>query len=89
MRYPNGDIYEGSMLYLKRHGIGKLYSFESGDFYHGSWKHDKREGKGRLTIKGEDLEIEGLFSNDEIIEGKMRDRVGNIFTTLPDVRDPG
>ena len=43
VRYPNGEVYEGSMSNLKRNGKGKNY-YINGDWYEGDWLSNKRVG---------------------------------------------
>ena len=50
VRYANGDIYEGLMKDLKRHGTGRLHQTNE-DLYEGGWLEDKRDGMGKMTIK--------------------------------------
>lgn len=88
IRYPNGDVYEGSMLNHKKSGKGKLF-YANGDLYEGEWVSNKREGAGKFYIKSEDMTIDGVFKNDEILRGKMTDKFGNFFLTLDDGSNPG
>ena len=88
IRYVNGDIYEGGVANSKRHGRGKLY-YQNGDYYEGDWAANKKEGKGKFYIKAEDLTIEGTFLNDEMHQGRMIDKVGNIYSTVSDEVKPG
>jgi hypothetical protein len=43
--YPNGERYEGSWVYGKRHGFGAL-TYADGDKYTGSWTDGKMNGQG-------------------------------------------
>ncbi|HBE13018.1 MAG TPA: hypothetical protein DCY74_02480, partial [Clostridiales bacterium] len=44
--YANGDIYEGKIVNLMRHGDGKMSYTNSGDVYEGSFINDQISGKG-------------------------------------------
>ena len=57
--YSNGDVYEGEMQDLVKHGRGKL-TFENGDVYEGTFIADKMSGEGVLTFKNGDR-YEGTF----------------------------
>ncbi len=45
IEYKNGDVYEGAMSKLQRHGKGKL-TFSSGDVYEGDFAYDELSGEG-------------------------------------------
>jgi hypothetical protein len=60
VRYSNGDIYEGFLLKLLRHGKGKMY-YANGDRYEGEWRQNRREGQGKMFIEAEQWTIQGLF----------------------------
>jgi hypothetical protein len=76
--YPSGDVYEGTMQNNRRNGKGRLF-YPNGDLYEGEWLDDRRNGPGKLSVKKEDAVIEGLFSDDYIVEGKVTDRHENVF----------
>lgn len=86
IRYANGDIYEGQIENHKMAGKGKFYHI-NGDIYEGDWVNDKRDGKGKFYVKSDDIMIEGEFTNNEIISGKITDKEGNVFTTSKDPKD--
>ncbi|CDW71111.1 phosphatidylinositol-4-phosphate 5- [Stylonychia lemnae] len=79
IQYQNGEIYEGKVnAQLKREGqFGKFY-FLNGDTYEGEWIRDKRQGKGKLFFH-RGGEFEGIFKDDEIYDGKLRDKNDNLF----------
>lgn len=66
------------MLRGKRHSRGRLH-YHTGDLYEGDWSDDRRSGQGKLTIKSEGVLIEGLFSEDEIVEGRLTDKQENRY----------
>lgn len=67
--YPNGDIYEGYVIYGKRHGKGKLTYSPSDEnkrkVYDGEWKEDKRSGQGVL-IWEDGKKYDGKWKEDQI-----------------------
>lgn len=77
--YPNLDLYEGGLFHLRRTRRGRLYSYDSGDLYEGEWAEDRRSGQGKLSVKREAVVIEGLFHEDQIVEGRLTDRWENRF----------
>ena len=78
LHYPTGDTYEGQLYRNQRHGRGRLF-YANGDQYDGSWLGDRRNGSGRLTVQAESVTIDGLFSEDQVVEGRMTDRYENVF----------
>lgn len=72
VRYPNNDVYEGAILNMKRNGRGRLF-YANGDIYEGEWQNGMRNGPGKLYIKEDDTTVEGLFADDQILQGKMTD----------------
>jgi hypothetical protein len=67
-RYKNGDIYEGKFKNGAREGKGE-YIFADGSHYRGDWSNDKKQGYG--TYKTNKMELDGLWENDNFIEGLM------------------
>jgi hypothetical protein len=61
MRYPTGEMYEGSWKANKRHGEGFM-STPIGYRYTGEWKDDDLEGKGYETLPCKSA-IDGTFAN--------------------------
>ena len=59
--YSNGDLYDGPLKDLRRHGEGKLI-YAGGDVYEGSFAEDKIDGYGRYTYANGDV-YEGEFKN--------------------------
>eukprot|EP00347_Sterkiella_histriomuscorum_P004159 403361531 len=79
VQYSNGEIYEGKLTAtMKREGQNGKFYFLNGDRYEGEWVKDVRQGKGKLFFyKGG--EFEGTFKDDEIYDGKLKDKDDNIF----------
>ena len=66
--YENGELkYEGNFLNDEYDGEGKLYN-ENGEIYMGEFKQGAKNGFGRIIIN-DYLIKEGVFFNDEFIEG--------------------
>ena len=57
LEYSNGDVYEGEVKHLVKHGDGKL-TRENGDVYEGSFYEDRQHGHGKCT-----------YSNGDVYEG--------------------
>ena len=70
MTYENQDVYEGKWFNGVRDGNGVLTS-ANGDVYSGSWKNNMKSGKGVFvkTEDGQTFTMEGIFKNDQLIEG--------------------
>lgn len=63
---------------FKRDGPNGKFYYLNGDRYEGPWVKDKREGRGRLYFY-DGGEFEGLFRQDEIYDGKFKDKYDNLF----------
>ena len=46
--YSNGDLYEGPLKNLRRHGFGRLI-YKNGDVYEGEFAEDKISGTGKYS----------------------------------------
>lgn len=84
--YPNGDRYEGSWKYDKRHGEGKMYyklgsAHElAGGYYEGTFVDDKIEGIGKTINRHNVLIYEGSFKNNlRHGWGFLRDEGGDYY----------
>ncbi|KAJ8606917.1 hypothetical protein CTAYLR_008622 [Chrysophaeum taylorii] len=65
VRYPNGDVYEGSFESGLRHGRGLFTEALSGHAYDGEWRRGKRHGRGTFATG------DGTFVYDgEFVKGK-------------------
>lgn len=60
VEYKNGDIYEGPLLQLQKHGKGVL-TLASGDRYEGEFAYDEMSGEGRYEYITGDV-YEGNFA---------------------------
>jgi hypothetical protein len=70
MTYENQDVYEGYWGNGNRNGFGK-YQSTNGYFYEGYWKDNLKNGNG-FSIDKKDSKtytLEGIFKNDQLIEG--------------------
>jgi len=63
---------------FKRDGPNGKFYYLNGDRYEGPWVKDKREGRGRLYFY-DGGEFEGVFKDDEIFDGKYKDKYDNLF----------
>lgn len=86
--YLNGDVYEGKFKDGKKSGFGmlqykSLLSPEDGSLewghYEGNWKANLRNGSGRMRWS-DGSEFEGLWVNDERVNGTMRMIDGTLYT---------
>ena len=62
--YSNGDVYEGDLLNLKKHGKGKLI-YAQGDVYEGDFVNDAMTGKGKFTYNNGDVYV------GDFVDGKL------------------
>lgn len=60
IEFNNGDIYEGSLKGINRHGEGKLTYYDTGDVYTGVFENDKITGLGVYVYENGD-KYEGMF----------------------------
>lgn len=65
--WSDGHKYDGEFVNDVREGEG-TYFWSSGEKYVGSWKDGKRNGFGKLYDKDNNLQFEGQWSNDKIVE---------------------
>ena len=79
VQYQRGEIYEGRLnAKLKRDGGGGKFYYTNGDRYEGFFVQDIRQGKGSLFFH-DGGDFEGTFKNDEIYDGKLKDKHENLF----------
>ena len=52
--YPNGERYEGSWVYGKRHGFGIFTCAADGYRYEGEWYQGRRHGTGTIYLPNGD-----------------------------------
>ena len=64
--YPNGDIYEGEILFGMKHGFGKLIEI-IGLNYIGNFMFDQKEGEGQIENPNCKCQFFGKFENDKKI----------------------
>lgn len=62
--YPNGDIYEGEILFGMKHGFGKLIE-TIGLNYIGDFMFDKKEGKGQIENVNCKCQFFGKFEKNK------------------------
>lgn len=65
--WSDGHKYIGEFENDKRQGEGK-YIWPSGERYEGEWKDGKRNGYGILYDKDGNIQFEGRWNNDKILE---------------------
>ncbi len=63
--YSTGDIYEGDVLGINRHGNGKI-TYANGDVYNGDFENNKRTGQAEIT-----------YSDGSTYEGAVLDGTPN------------
>lgn len=63
-RYPNGDVYIGELVHLKREGRG-TYIAVDGTQYDGEWVDGKRHGEGTLTSSKHEYTYKGEWYKDK------------------------
>jgi len=64
--WADGDVYVGSYVDDIREGEG-TYNWLSGEKYQGEWSRDKRNGVGKLYDKDGNLQYEGMWVDDKIV----------------------
>jgi hypothetical protein len=57
MRWPNGDVYDGTWLNGSMHGLGS-FSFANGSTYVGEFKWGLRHGQGKFTFANRAFEYD-------------------------------
>lgn len=78
IRYPNGDLYNGSILEGMANGKGKMI-YSAGGEYDGYFMRDKKEGKGTWLMNTGNT-YTGGFKNDQFDgNGKVNYQSGDIF----------
>ncbi|GIX66220.1 MORN motif repeat containing protein [Babesia caballi] len=63
-KYPNGDVYIGDLIHMKRHGKG-TYIAVDGTVYEGDWSDGNRHGVGTLTSSKQGYKYYGEWANDK------------------------
>ena len=61
LEYSNGDVYEGEVKHLVKHGTGKL-TRDNGDIYEGEFYEDRQHGHGVSTFANGDI-YDGEYEN--------------------------
>ena len=70
IKYENGDVYNGDVLGVMKHGEGKMV-YANGDVYEGEWSSDKKSGEGKMVYVNGDVYEGGWFIDKKSGKGRM------------------
>ncbi|MDD2917262.1 MAG: hypothetical protein PHH70_05450 [Candidatus Gracilibacteria bacterium] len=79
----DGNTYSGEVKNGKLEGKGK-YTLKSKDVYEGDFKNGNFEGKGKYTYENNGYTEEGIWKNDDIYNGVMKNKSGQEIAKYTD-----
>ena len=82
LEFENGDRYQGDVLEMQMHGMGKFTDKLSGKSFIGQFKNGKRTGQGKLELTDGKYFV-GNFENDK------RCGFGQVFNETEEVEQDG